>query len=453
MNHRCLHILNRFGFGNSIKFLQRGELIDLLIDENKLKFWLINEVPEFVEIEKVNKEFSTGAKIGSNEKWRKRWPDAAVRTDWIQFMVELDNPLREKAALFWNHVVPISVGIWGFAQNLLIDSYRKNAFEDYNVLLKDVLASPCAMKFLNAYHSRKDSPNQNMPRELLELFTVGIDNYSQDDVLEISRAFAGRRTVNPDNFKLPYPYQMYIDENNEDRGKKNILGQTGNWDGNDAIDILVNSKHTHDRIAQLFIRFFVSDKPKDEHVDELAAFTFSKNRINFIDLVQYTINSDWFFRDEYIGNKVKTPVEHWVGFQKKIGLKVLTSELHSNVLRQFGQDVFFPINVGGWPWGEGWLNGNLLINRVFLPKAILEIAQENQQEIEMSFSEKVTYRTFKKHLLGMRFESAVLLNIREVIHILKENNVKLSSWVLSRNTSLKNDEISYLITHQLFQYH
>jgi hypothetical protein len=73
MNHKCLHILNRFGFGNSIQFLQGGELSDLLIDENKLKFWMINEVPEFVEIEKVKKEFSTEAKIGSNEKWRKRW--------------------------------------------------------------------------------------------------------------------------------------------------------------------------------------------------------------------------------------------------------------------------------------------------------------------------------------------------------------------------------------------
>jgi uncharacterized protein (DUF1800 family) len=357
-------------------------------------------------------------------------------------------------ALFWNHVVPISVGIWGFAQNLLIDAYRKNAFENYEVLLKEVLSTPCAMKFLNAYHSTKDKPNQNMSRELLELFTVGVDNFNQKDVIEVSRAFAGRRTVNPDNFELPYPYKMYLDSNRIDNGQKIILGKSGFWGGDDAIDILVNTKSTYYRIAEKFMYFFVTDKPEHTHIKELTENSWSLQRLNVKDFIEYAIQSNWFDSPKYAKSKVKTPVELWVGLQRLLGIKNYSSKLHSYVLREMGQNVFFPLNVGGWPWGKGWLQGNLLKNRLFLPLAVLDISQKSKNSFSWGLKEKIQYRVFQPHLLSYAYEHNIVFEFDQFRETLKSKNIDINEW-LGVKVVAKIDTYSDLkraISHPSFQY-
>lgn len=408
----------------------------------------------FKSIERLSKEFDRKIDLEKDIKWRKKWPEAATRSDWIQYMVESDNPLREKVALFWNHVVPISIGIWGFAQNLLIDAYRKNAFENYEVLLKEVLSTPCAMKFLNAYHSTKEKPNQNMPRELLELFTVGIDNFDQKDVIEISRSFAGRRTVNPDNFELPYPYKMYLDSNRIDNGQKTILGKSGLWAGDDAIDILVNTKSTYYRIAEKFMRFFVTDNPQESDILELAENSWSCKRLNIQDLIEFALRSNWFDGLKYAKSKVKTPVELWVGLQRLLGIKNFSSELHGYVLREMGQNVFFPPNVGGWPWGKGWLQGNLLKNRLFLPLALLDISQKTRSSSSWGLKEKIQYRVLKPHLLSYAYEHNIVFDFDQFRETLKSKNVDINEW-LGVKVVAKIDTYSDLkraISHPSFQY-
>ena len=209
INPKNIHILNRFAFGPKIEWLKDDSKRKLLTDQEFLIDWILNTIPQFEPCSSFfSKNLHFDESIISKDQWRKRWPSAAQRADWIENMVNLDNPLREKLALFWNHVIPISVGIWSFAQDLLLDAFRENATSNYTTLLIAVSESPCAMKFLNSYHSQKDKPNQNFPRELLEIFTVGPDNYSQQDIIELSRAFTGRRTVHPDTFAIPYPYKM-----------------------------------------------------------------------------------------------------------------------------------------------------------------------------------------------------------------------------------------------------
>ncbi len=451
-------ILNNLFFGpkllgNSVynSDLNNGNII--------LNKYLVFGSKRFQPIENISKDFDNKIDLEKDIIWRKKWPLAATRSDWIQHMVDADNPLREKIALFWNHVVPISVGIWGFAQNLLIDAYRKNALENYEVLLKEVLSSPCAMNFLNADNSTKEKPNQNMPRELLELFTVGVDNLYQNDVIEVSRAFAGRRTGGPVNAPtgspaLPYPYKMYLDLGRIDTGQKTILGKSGFWDGDDAIEILVSSKSTYYRIAEKFMRFFVTDNPQQSDILELAENSWSIKRLNIQDLMEFALRCNWFDGPKYAKSKVKTPVELWVGLQGSLGIKNYSSELNSFVLREMGQNVFFPPNVGGWPWGKGWLQGNLLNNRLFLPLAILDTSQKSKNSFSWGLKEKIQYRVLNPHLLSYAYEYNVVFDFDEFKEKIKANNIDINDW-LGVDIKSKIDtyaDLKRAISHPSFQY-
>lgn len=436
INPNNLHILNRFGFGPKIEWLKDDSKKKLLSDQELLIDWILNTIPQFEPCSSYfSKNLHFDESVISKEQWRKRWPSAAQRADWIETMVNLDNPIREKLALFWNHVIPISVGIWPFAQDLLLDAFRENATSNYATLLIAVSESPCAMKFLNSYHSQKDKPNQNFPRELLEIFTVGPDNYSQQDVIELSRAFTGRRTVHPDTFAIPYPYKMYIDYNQFDNGIKTILGKTGNWDGRDAIKILVDQKNTANLLATKFLKFFVSDNPEKHHLEELTNFIYHNAKFDIIEIVEFILRSSWFYNSKYLNTKVKTPVELWVGYQRSLGMRTANSEIHNKLLQEFGQNVLFPQNVGGWPWGKNWLNGNLLLKRFFLPKAVLDISQNQNIPEEMSTGDKIIYRTYKSNLLGFRYDFQVSFK-KDVFHeIIKNNNINLNQWLLNQNTN------------------
>ena len=439
INDDCLHILNRFGFGPKLSWLSSKEKSRLLEDKDFLINWITQSNEGFVESRNIEVE-----QRFSDKKWQERWPLATMRCKWVQRMIELENPIEEKIALFWNHAIPVSVNIWGFAQDVLMDAFRNNATSDYNQLLKEVLYSPCSLKFLNAYHSHKNAPNQNMPRELLELFTVGIDNYTQKDVIELSRCFTGLRTISPyagEPFpfeNIPYPYKMYIDDGAQDRGEKTILGQTGRFDSDEAIDILVSDINTHVNIAKKFMMFFVSDNPLRKHIQELSQLTYSKGKINISDLIAHTLSSNWFYDDQYKRNKVKTPVEFWVGLFRHTGLKTETMELHSNALRMLGQNVFFPENVGGWPWGKSWFRGINLFNRIAIPRVLISISHDEEQTSEMSLFEKVKYRTTHRSLLGFRYEYAVVFNEDDFLNIIGPSNKILAQWLGTSNNHYNN---------------
>ena len=448
MNPKCIHILNRFGFGPKLQWLE-NENHKLLSDQNYLVDWILHSIPAYQNLEQHINQYSSISEYKKTDPWRKNWPTSATLSDYIETLVNLDNPIREKLTLFWNHHVPMSVGIWNFAQNLLIDSYRSTVISNYNDLLKSVSASPCAMKFLNAYHSKKNAPNQNFARELLELFTVGIDNFNQNDVEEVARCFTGRRTVSPDNFNLPYPYKMYIDSSEFDDGIKTIFGKSGKYSGDDAIDILIDQKTTASKLALNFMRFFVSDNPKNEHTEELSKFIFSC-KFNTLEIVEFILNSKWFYYPEYINNKVKTPVELWISFQRSLNIVIETSKSHSYALKNFGQTIFHPPNVGGWPWGKSWLTGKNLENRIFLLSAFIEISQDTLPVQKMDLAEKIIYRTTKQNLLGYRYDHLIYFDSSKLEELLQIHNISIANWLISEE---KNEfDLKQSITHPSYQY-
>jgi uncharacterized protein (DUF1800 family) len=448
LNQENIHILNRFGFGPKLDWLNNPELKELLFDSYKLKQWLNQTAPEYSESTKYFSQTLKHRVEKSTDQWRKNWEYAAYRVDWIDTMVELDNPIREKAALFWNHHIPISVGIWPFAQTLLLDCYREHALGNFGDLLKAISATPCAMKFLNAYHSSKNSPNQNFPRELLEIFTLGVGNYNQKEINEIARAFTGRRTVFPDVWNLPYPYKMYIDENQFDNSNKTVFGETGNWNGEDVIDILLKQKQTATHIAKSVLKFYLTENPSEKHIQETADFYYTHN-YNFLELINFLIQQPWFCNKEFTLTKVKTPIELWVQFQRQLELRALTSETTNFITREFGQSPLHPKNVGGWPNGQAWLKGNKLSNRLFLPSVMIEISKTEKNHNEKSFGEKIKNHLINRNLLGYKFDHEISFNQNNFDKILEANQISNQNWLQIKN---HQSELIKLFTHPSYQF-
>ena len=448
MNTINIHILNRFGFGPKLEWLKHPDLKELLSDTAKLQHWIIETAPEYSESTKYFKQILKHRVEKSIDTWRKNWEYAAYRVDWLDTMVELDNTIREKAALFWNHHIPISVDIWPFAQTLLLDCYRKHALGNFGDLLKAIAATPCAMKFLNAYHSTKYAPNQNFPRELLEIFTLGVGNYDQKEINEIARAFTGRRTVFPDIWDLPYPYEMYIDKDHFDDSPKTIFNETGNWNGEDVIDILLKQKQTAKHIATSVLKFYLTENPSEKHIQETADFYYTHN-YNFLELIKFLIQQPWFCSKEFINTKVKTPVELWVQFQRQLELRALTSETTNFITREFGQIPLHPKNVGGWTNGRGWLKGNKLSNRLFLPAVMIKISKNNQIHHEKSFGEKISNHIFERNLLGYKSDHEISFDSTNFENLLAKNKIPIQNWL---QINSNQNELDHLITHPSYQF-
>jgi uncharacterized protein (DUF1800 family) len=358
-------------------------------------------------------------------------------------MVTLDNPIREIVALFWHHHIPSGRGHKVEHGQLLLDIYRKHGLGYLRPLLVKMAANPAIMYFLDGHHSHKNNPNENFPRELLELFTLGEGNYTEKDVYEAARAFTGRR-FDHDNF----PYALYIDKEAFDTRPKTFIGHTRNFDGEDIIDILLAQPATAFHIARSILIFFGTEEPLEEHIKGFGGFYF-KNDFHTGRLLKYMFSQAWFYDSPYMNNKVKTPVELLVGLQRKTGLRTLGIKTMDFFLKACGQSLFSPPNVGGWPSGDKWLNGNELIYRLFLPKALIGIANRNSPKVSVNY--KINSRVYHNQLRAYRYMADAIFDQQKFNEVLSGKEITFSHWLgvqSSRNISSLID----CITHPDYQY-
>ncbi len=198
--------------------------------------------------------------------------------------------------------------------------------------------------------------------------------------------------------------------------------------------------------------FYVSDTPKSEHINELSQHLLKSN-FNTLETIKFILQSDWFYCKEYMNSKVKTPVELWVSFLRKLNVKVHTAESHLFATKSFGQNIFYPPNVGGWPWGKGWLHGSSLQYRIFLNAAFIDISENNSQISEPSAVEKIQFRLFKKHLRGFKYENKIQFDVDLINNLLNENELTQSHWLLDIEPITNINTIQELIQHPKFQFH
>ena len=279
---------------------------------------------------------------------------------WETAMVSSYYPLLEKTALFWHGHFATHVDNPYFDQKLL-HIFRKNALGNFGTMLREVSKSPAMLQYLNNRQNKKQHPNENFAREVMELFTLGRGNYSEDDVKEAARAFTGWNFTDEGEF--------IFRKGQHDDGEKKFLGRTGNFTGDDILNILLEEKQTSVFITRKLYRFFVSDEDINEkRVAELAR-SFHKSNFDIGALLSDIFHSSWFYHDDVPGSKIKSPLELLVGYQRLLPMRFSKDNIVINLQRVLGQYLFNPPNVAGWPGGRNWIDSSSLVIRMRLPEA------------------------------------------------------------------------------------
>ena len=284
---------------------------------------------------------------------------------WLNEMVNSDAQLREKMSLFWHgHFASRNENI--FYQQILLDIIRKNALGNFGDLLHEVSKSAAMINFLNNNQNKKDHPNENFAREVMELFTMSRGNYTENDVKESARAFTG--------WGADLQGEFVFRKNQHDDGQKTVLGKSGYFDGNDVLDILLEQKQTAKFICKKMYRFFVNDNADEQKVSWLAD-RFYNNKYDITKLVEDIFTSEWFFDQKNIGAIIKSPVELLVGIRRMLPMQIENAESQILIQRVLGQLLFYPPNVAGWPGGTNWIDSSALMFRLRIPQIIYASAE------------------------------------------------------------------------------
>ena len=279
---------------------------------------------------------------------------------WINEMVNSDAQLREKMSLFWHgHFACRNLNI--FFQQELLHVIRRNALGNFRGLLHEVSKTGAMLNFLNNNQNKKDHPNENFAREVMELFTMGRGNYTEHDVKEAARSFTGWGA----NTKGEFVFRKF----QHDDGSKTVLGKTGNFDGDEVLEILLDQKQTAKFISQKLYRFFVNDTIDPRKADWMAD-RFYKSDYDIGTLMEDIFTSDWFYDEKNIGCKIKSPVELLVGMQRMLPMKLENEEALLLLQRLLGQILFYPPNVAGWPGGKTWIDSSTLMMRMRIAELI-----------------------------------------------------------------------------------
>jgi len=281
---------------------------------------------------------------------------------WMYEMINGKAQFREKMSFFWNgHFACRIINI--FYQQQLLDIVRNNAFGNFGDLLRQVSKSPAMLQFLNNQQNKKQHPNENFAREVMELFTLGRGNYTEQDIKEGARAFTGW------SYNLQGDF-VFKDAQHDD-GIKTFLGKTGNFTGDDIITILLEQKQTAIFITKKIYRFFVNDIVDDEKAGWLAD-RFYQNNYDIQKLMEDIFTSAWFYDEQNIGTKIKSPVELLVGIRRLLPMELTNDDSQLLFQKLLGQILFYPPNVAGWPGGKNWIDSSTLMLRLRLPQIITD---------------------------------------------------------------------------------
>jgi uncharacterized protein (DUF1800 family) len=315
---------------------------------------LMNGIKDVADLQK--KELSKDQRKQMQQESREDLKTLNIR--WLEEMINSEAQLREKMSLFWHGHFATRV-INSYFQQELLQVIRENALGNFKDLLKEVSKSPSMIQFLNNQQNRKQHPNENFAREVMELFTLGRGNYTENDIKEGARAFTGW------GFNLQGEFVFRRMQHDDDR--KTFLGKTGNFDGDDIINILLEQKQTARFITRKIYKYFVNDAVDDAKVEWLSD-RFYKNDYDIKKLLEDIYLSDWFYDEKNIGSRIKSPVELLAGIRRFLPMEMQNDQSQLLFQRTLGQILFYPPNVAGWPGGKNWIDSSSLMLRLRIPQ-------------------------------------------------------------------------------------
>jgi uncharacterized protein (DUF1800 family) len=283
---------------------------------------------------------------------------------WADRMVATNRPLQEKLALFWHgHFASSEEKVRDYRKMLgQVLLFQQHAAGNFGALLSAVTRDPAMLIFLDAGQNVKGRPNENFGRELMELFTLGVGHYSEQDIREAARAFTGWRDKD---------LSFHIDAAQHDGGEKTVLGHTGPFDGQDVLDIILAQPATASFIAGKLYRFLVRDDLSPPFQARLGELLRSNN-YEIAPFLRTVFLSRDFYSPASIGAQIKGPVELMVSTYRRLGLTATPGMPDFNsVSADLGQALLNPPTVAGWSQGRAWITPGSLIQRGNFARAVL----------------------------------------------------------------------------------
>lgn len=341
---KVAHLLRRAGFGYSAAELDQYTAlgfqgaVDLLLNYDQVDDSSTDQLLSGLELDLT--------KVEDAKFW------------WLTRMLNTRRPLQEKMTLFWHTHFATAASKVGSAQLMLqqIQLFRDNALPNFEALLQKVTRDPAMLIWLDNRENRKGAPNENYAREVMELFTLGIGNYTEDDVKQGARAYTG--------YTLDKNKSFVFVARGHDAGQKTFLGQTGNFDADDALGILVRQPAAARFITGKLFRFFVYDSPSSDTLDRLAA-TYTSSGFDMRAVMRDILTGPEFLSPGAFHACVKQPVDLLVGSLKALDAQNVGRDA-TQILRRMGQDLLNPPDVSGWKGGSMWVNSSTLFERFSL---------------------------------------------------------------------------------------
>ncbi|MQG50174.1 MAG: DUF1800 domain-containing protein [SAR202 cluster bacterium] len=319
---------------------------------------------------------------------------------WMYRMISTSCPMEEKTALFWHGLFATGYAKLNQARSLLnqVEMFRRSGLGSFEELLVELSKDPAMIVWLDNNENHGTAINENYGRELLELFSMGIGNYSEDDIKECARAFTGWTLGNAEYMSVRaakdsiWPYGRiawhfdYREEDHDD-GEKTFLGETGNFNGEDIIAIIVKQESTARFVATRLFQFFAADvitEAGEKTIEEMMATYFSSG-YQVRDMLRTLFHSDYFKSEEARFARVKGPVEMVVGAVRMAGNyqnPALGIEKVSNTMLYMGQGLLQPPTVEGWHEGSEWIDSGALVERVnFAAKELSDVSSSGVRSI------------------------------------------------------------------------
>jgi hypothetical protein len=365
------HLYRRAGFGATLKELREAEKRGLSATLDLLMKGQANDLMETLD--------QAGLRAGRkySPDFFGRFEPYDIRGWWVYCMLFGGHPLREKMTLFWhNHfatsIAKIKIPLLMVKQNILL---RQNALGKFGPFLHAMSKDAAMILWLDNASNIKGKPNENYAREVMELFSLGVGNYTETDIREAARAFTGWETDGDDQFVVVAKYH--------DEDDKAVLGTKGKLGGDEVLDILLKQPFTAQFIVKKLYHYLVSEnkEPSKKFLEPLAE-SFRKSDYDIGALVRTMLSSRHFFSAYAFRQRIKSPVELVLGAVRatveqgeiKVGptgeQQSIQPQLLIKRIDAMGQALFAPPNVKGWPGAQTWLNTSTVLSRQNFAQAL-----------------------------------------------------------------------------------
>jgi uncharacterized protein (DUF1800 family) len=277
-----------------------------------------------------------------------------LRAWWANRMLESANPLAEKMTLFWHgHFATSNAKVQSLpqmaAQNAL---FRLHALGNFGDLIHAIARDVAMLVWLDGNANRRRQPNENFARELMELFSLGVGNYTEKDIQEAARAFSGWHVRQG---------KFWHNRSQQDTTSKTVFAQTGNFDGDDIVRLCLEQDAAAKFLAKKLMHFFVMASPPESAIEETAR-CIREHKYEMRPVMRTLLSSTIFFSPEARRSIIKSPAEFVLGTQRTLEAKVNLRETVT-LMGQLGQSLFEPPTVEGWKGGRAWINSATMLGR------------------------------------------------------------------------------------------